>query len=64
MRVLICGDVVGRSGREALTGHLGRLRKELALDFVIANGENAAGGYGITKKVAAELSILGAPSPT
>ncbi len=48
MKLLFCGDIVGRAGREAVTGRLPRLREELALDFVIANGENAAGGYGIT----------------
>jgi metallophosphoesterase (TIGR00282 family) len=55
MRVLFCGDVVGRSGREAVTRRLPELRKKLALDFVIVNGENAAGGFGITDKIAAEL---------
>ena len=59
MKLLFCGDIVGRAGREAVTGRLPRLREELALDFVIANGENAAGGYGITGKICAELFAAG-----
>ena len=50
MRILSCGDVVGRSGRDAITTHIPRLRKELKLDFVVLNGENAAHGFGITAK--------------
>ncbi|MDD9926806.1 MAG: YmdB family metallophosphoesterase, partial [Rhodospirillaceae bacterium] len=41
MRILFCGDVVGRSGREAITAHVPALRARLRLDLVIANGENA-----------------------
>lgn len=59
MRVLFCGDVVGRSGREAVTGNVPRLRKELDLDFVIANGENAAAGFGITTDLSKELYAAG-----
>jgi 2',3'-cyclic-nucleotide 2'-phosphodiesterase len=59
MRLLVCGDVVGRSGREAVRSHVPRLRRELGLDFVVANGENAAGGFGITDKLAAELYAAG-----
>jgi metallophosphoesterase (TIGR00282 family) len=60
MRLLFLGDVVGRSGREAVVEHLPRLRRELALDFVVVNGENAAGGFGITEKICAELYDAGA----
>jgi 2',3'-cyclic-nucleotide 2'-phosphodiesterase len=60
MRLLICGDVMGRSGREAVKTHVPRLRRELGLDFVVANGENAAGGFGITDKLCAELYAAGA----
>ena len=60
MRLLFCGDVVGRSGREVVCEHLPRLRRELALDFVIVNGENAAGGFGITEKICNELYEAGA----
>jgi hypothetical protein len=55
MRLLFCGDIVGRSGRDVLIEHMPRLRKELGLDFVIANGENAAGGFGITEKICQDL---------
>ena len=60
MRLLFCGDVVGRSGREVVVAQLPRLRRELALDFVVVNGENAAGGFGITEKICAELYQAGA----
>ena len=59
MRLLFCGDIVGRSGREAVEAHLPGLRKRLALDVVIVNGENAAGGFGITRKICDELFALG-----
>ena len=60
MRLLVCGDVVGRVGREAVKSHVPRLRRELGLDFVVVNGENAAGGFGITDKLCAELYAAGA----
>ncbi|NLI12671.1 TIGR00282 family metallophosphoesterase [Pelotomaculum propionicicum] len=59
MRLLAIGDIVGRSGRRAVKVNLGGLRRELGLDLVIANGENAAGGKGITKEVAQELFASG-----
>lgn len=59
MRILFLGDVVGRSGRDALVARLPALRSELALDFVIVNGENAAGGFGITEKIATEFFAAG-----
>lgn len=58
MRLLFCGDIVGRSGRDAVKTQLPRLRREWALDFVIANGENAAGGFGITEEIL--TAVLGA----
>ena len=60
MNILFCGDVVGRSGRDAIVQHLPDLRRRLALDFVIVNGENAAHGFGITEKICAELYGAGA----
>ena len=51
MRVLFLGDIVGRSGRVAVFEHLPQLKRRLAPDFVIINGENAAGGFGITEKI-------------
>jgi 2',3'-cyclic-nucleotide 2'-phosphodiesterase len=55
MRLLICGDIVGRPAREAVAAQVPRLRRELKLDFVIVNGENAAHGFGITETICAEL---------
>ncbi len=59
MRVLMCGDVVGRSGRHVLYDELPRLRREWALDFVVVNGENAAGGFGITAALCGEFYEAG-----
>src|SRR6185437_7914944 len=59
MRLLICGDIVGRAAREAVAQQVPRLRRELKLDFVIANGENAAHGFGITDTICAELYAAG-----
>ena len=59
MRLLVIGDIVGRSGRRAVKANLSGLRREFGLDLVIANGENAAGGKGITKEVAQELFSSG-----
>jgi len=55
VRVLAIGDIVGRPGREGLKTALPELRQELNLDLVIANGENAAGGVGLTEGVAQEI---------
>lgn len=55
MRLMLCGDVVGRAGRDVIARELPRLRRDLALDFVAVNGENAAHGFGITDKICAEL---------
>jgi metallophosphoesterase (TIGR00282 family) len=59
MRVLFLGDVVGRSGRKAVKQHLPALRKRYAPDFVILNGENAAGGFGITEAICQEFLDAG-----
>lgn len=59
MKILFCGDVVGRSGREAIAAHVPSLRESLQLDFVIANGENAAHGFGMTEKTCKELFAAG-----
>lgn len=55
MRILMVGDVIGRPGRRAVRALLPGLRQEYAIDLIIANGENAAGGIGITTKTADEL---------
>jgi metallophosphoesterase (TIGR00282 family) len=60
MRLAFFGDVVGRAGRAAVAEHLPRLKADLALDFVVVNGENAAGGFGITPSTAQELFDAGA----
>jgi hypothetical protein len=57
--VLHLGDVVGRPGRQLLLDRLGVLRRELAADVVIVNGENAAGGFGITPKLCREFYEAG-----
>jgi len=57
--ILFIGDVVGRAGRRVLRALLPDLRDELGVGFVVANGENAAGGLGITPKEADELFRLG-----
>ena len=60
MRILFVGHAVGRSGRAVLLAELPRLRTSLALDAVIVNAENAAGGYGLTAAIAAEFLDAGA----
>jgi len=60
MKILMVGDVVGKSGRDAIAAHLPDLRQRLDLDFVVVNGENAAHGFGITDKICASFYQLGA----
>jgi hypothetical protein len=60
MRLLFCGDVVGRPGRDAIQAHLPGLRRALGVDFVVVNGENAAGGFGITESIVNDLLKAGA----
>jgi 2',3'-cyclic-nucleotide 2'-phosphodiesterase len=55
MRLLICGDVVGSAGRKVVCDNLPALREKLDLDFVVVNGENAAGGFGITGEICQTL---------
>ncbi len=52
MRILVLGDVVGEPGRRLVETFLPELRRELKVDFVIVNGENAAHGHGITERIA------------
>lgn len=51
MKILYCGDVLGKAGRKVIHEHVPALRDRLGLDFVIVNGENAAHGFGITPKI-------------
>jgi hypothetical protein len=60
MRILFVGDVVGRPGREAVQALLPALRDELRVDLAVVNGENAAGGAGLTAEIARELRDSGA----
>jgi len=59
VRVLFIGDIVGRPGRAGLASMMPELRDRHAPDLVIANGENTAGGLGITEKIADELFDMG-----
>lgn len=57
--ILVIGDIVGRPGRAIIRDKLPLLKKKYKVNFVIANGENAAGGNGITEKITRELFISG-----
>src|ERR1700745_2458326 len=59
MRILFIGDIVGRSGRAVLLERLGALVQDWKLDFVAINGENAAGGFGITEAIYQEFVDAG-----
>ena len=59
MNLLFVGDIVGRPGRELVRVGLGALVAQYAIDFVIANGENAAGGNGITREIGDTLLAQG-----
>jgi metallophosphoesterase (TIGR00282 family) len=60
MRVLFVGDVVGKPGRQAVAALLPSIRREQGIDLVIVNGENAAGGAGLTGEIAREIHDAGA----
>lgn len=64
MRILFIGDVVGRSGRTAVLERLPGLVSDWKLDLVVVNGENAAGGFGITETIYNELIDAGADAVT
>src|SRR5437870_13805660 len=64
MRILFIGDIVGRSGRAILLDRLGILVREWKLDFVALNGENSAGGFGITEAIYQEFIDAGADAVT
>jgi metallophosphoesterase (TIGR00282 family) len=59
LRILFLGDIVGEPGRAAVIGRLSDLKQEHAIDFIIVNGENAAGGRGITSKITIDLLRAG-----
>jgi calcineurin-like phosphoesterase len=64
MRILFIGDIVGRSGRTILLDRLPKLIAEWKLDLAIVNGENAAGGFGITEAIYEEFVDAGADAIT
>jgi metallophosphoesterase (TIGR00282 family) len=59
MNILFIGDIIGKPGRDVVAAELRRLRGHLKLDLVIANGENAAGGFGLTRAIAEEFFGIG-----
>ena len=59
MNILFLGDIMGKSGRQVLKKELPELKRSLEIDTVVVNGENAAGGFGITPKICEEFYELG-----
>ncbi len=59
MKILFIGDIVGRAGRKMLSQNLDSLVDRYAVDFIIINGENAAGGFGLTDEIVKEFRKLG-----
>jgi len=59
MNILFLGDIIGKPGRDVVHTELPALRQSLKLDFVIANGENAAGGFGLTRAISEEFFGIG-----
>ena len=59
MNILFLGDIIGRPGREVVAAELPALRRRLKVDLVIANGENSAGGFGLTRLIAEEFFASG-----
>ena len=64
MRLLFIGDVVGRSGRTAVVQQAPILRARWRLDFIVVNGENAAGGFGLTESIMEEFLAAGVDAVT
>src|SRR5271169_6343403 len=64
MRILFVGDIVGRSGRTIVYERLPKLVRDWKLDLVVANGENTAGGFGITESIYRELLDAGVDAVT
>ena len=59
MRLMFLGDIVGKSGRDAVMENLPKLKTSLNPDFIVVNGENAAGGFGINEEIADNLFAAG-----
>ena len=64
MRILFIGDVVGRSGRDAIVEHLPKAIADWKIDLAVVNGENAAGGFGITEAIYNDFIDAGADAVT
>jgi len=60
IRILFLGDIVGEPGRKAVINQLANIKRKYDIDFIIVNGENSAGGRGITPKIADSLLAAGA----
>ena len=60
MRIFYCGDIVARSGREAVLNNIGRIREEYRPDVLILNVENAAHGFGVTPGICRDFISKGA----
>ncbi len=59
MKILFCGDVMGKAGRRAILENIPEVRRRLGLDFVVVNGENAAHGFGITPGICKDFFEAG-----
>ena len=59
MKIVFIGDIVGKSGRQAVSDSISKLKEKYTPDIIVANSENAASGYGLSKKIALELFNLG-----
>ena len=64
MKVLFCGDVMGKAGRKVVLDNLPDIRRKLGLDFVVVNGENAAHGFGITPAICSSFFDAGVDAIT
>lgn len=60
MKILFCGDVVGRAGRKTINDNLAKIKSEHKIDFTIINCDNASGGFGVNKNTYQELLDVGA----
>ena len=60
MNILFVGDIFGSAGRRIVREHIGHVRQAHAVDLVVINAENAAGGFGVTPQIAEDLFDLGA----
>ena len=59
LRILFLGDIVGRAAREKVVEELPNIKNNYSIDFAIVNGENSAGGFGITEDICNDLFLSG-----